>query len=160
MTNQEIAEILNEIGIYLEMEDVPFKPRAYEKASAAIDDLGRDLSDIYKEGGLKALEAISGVGVSIGEKIEEMLKTGQCHEYEKLKKKFPVNLAELSKVEGLGPKSIKILYQKLKIKNLKDLAKAARAGKIRKLEHFGAASEQKILKGIEFLAKSSGRFLL
>jgi len=160
MTNQEIAEILREIGTYLAMDEVRFKPRAYEKAATAIGDLGRDIVDIYKEGGLKALEEIPGVGTSIGEKIEELLKTGQCQEYEKLKKKMPVNLAELSKVEGLGPKGIKVLYQKLKIKNLKDLAEAAQKGKIRKLEHFGEKSEQKIIKALEFLNRSAGRFLL
>src|SRR3989344_7016063 len=160
MTNREIAEILSEIGTYLSMDEVQFKPRAYEKAATAIGDLGRDILDIYKEGGLKALEEIPGVGTSIGEKIEELLKTGQCQEYEKLKKKMPVNLAELSKVEGLGPKGIKVLYQKLKIKNLKDLAEAAQKGKIRKLEHFGEKSEQKIIKALEFLNRSAGRFLL
>src|SRR3989344_5319099 len=160
MTNREIAEILSEIGTYLSMDEVQFKPRAYEKAATAIGDLGRDLSDIYKEGGIKALEKISGVGASIGEKIEELLKNGKCHEYEKLKKKIPVNLAELSKVEGLGPKSIKVLYQKLKIKNLKDLAISAKAGKIRKLARFGEKSEQKILKALEFLNRGEGRFLL
>ncbi len=160
MTNQEIAEILSEIGTYLSMDEVPFKPRAYEKAAAAINDLGRDLKGIYKEGGLKALEEIPGVGTSIGEKIEELLKTGKCHEYEKLKKKMPVNLAELGKVEGLGPQGIKVLYKKLKVKNLKDLAEAAQKGKIRKLDRFGEKSEQKIIKALEFLNRGAGRIIL
>lgn len=160
MTNQEIAEILSEIGTYLSMDDVPFKPRSYEKAAAAIGDLGRDLKDIYKEGGLKMLEEIPGVGTSIGEKIEELLKIGKCREYEKLKKKMPVNLAELGKVEGLGPQGIKVLYQKLKVKNLKDLAVAAQKGKIRKLARFGEKSEQKIIKALEFLNHGAGRIVL
>ena len=149
-----------EIGEYLEMQDVAFKPRAYEKAAQTIESLAEDAGDIYKKGGLKALENIPGIGVSIAEKIEELLKTGKCQEHELLKKKTPVDLANLTKVEGLGPKKIKVLYQKLKIKNIGDLEKAAKAGKIAALEGFGEKSEQNILKGLEFLKKGSGRFTL
>ena len=149
-----------EIGEYLEMQDVAFKPRAYEKAAQTIESLAEDAGDIYKKGGLKALENIPGIGVSIAEKIEELLKTGKCQEHELLKKKTPVDLANLTKVEGLGPKKIKVLYQKLKIKNIGDLEKAAKAGKIAALEGFGEKSEQNILKGLEFLKKGSGRFPL
>jgi len=151
---------LYEIGEYLEMQDVAFKPRAYEKAAQTIESLAEDAGDIYKKGGLKALENIPGIGVSIAEKIEELLKTGKCQEHELLKKKTPVDLANLTKVEGLGPKKIKVLYQKLKIKNIGDLEKAAKAGKIAALEGFGEKSEQNILKGLEFLKKGSGRFPL
>ena len=160
ISNLEIARILREIGEYLEMQDVPFKPRAYEKAALAIGDLEQEAKEIYKSGGLKALEKISGVGVSIAEKIEELLETGRSKYFEELKKKTPVNLSELTRVEGLGPKSIKKLYKELDVKNIKDLEKAATSGKIRKLEGFGEKSEQKMLTGIEFLKKTGGRFLL
>jgi len=151
MDNFEIAKILKEIGEYLEMEGEAFKPRAYQTAGKAIEELADSLSEIYKKGGLKALEEIPGVGVSIAEKIEELLKTGHLKYYENLKKKTPVDLSQLTMVEGVGPKIIKKLYEKLKIRNLEDLEKAARAGKIRKLEGFGEKSEQNILKSIEFL---------
>jgi DNA polymerase (family 10) len=160
MTNEEIANILREIGIYLDMDNVPFKPRAYEKASEGVLGLDKDVREIYKTGGLAALEKIPAVGASIAEKIEELLKTGKIKYYESLKKKIPVRLSELRSVEGLGPKTIKTLYQKLKIRSLSDLEKAARGGKIKKLEGFGAKSEENILKGIEFLRKSGGRFVL
>lgn len=160
MTNLEIAKILHEIGEYLEMQDIPFKPRAYEKASLVILDLEQEIGEIYKNDGLKALEEIPGVGASIAEKIEELLKTGRSKYYEELKKKIPVDLAELTRVEGLGPKSIKKLYRELNIKNIKNLEKAAKTGRIRNLEGFGEKSEQKILKGIEFIKKIGGRFLL
>src|SRR3989344_2638015 len=160
MTNQEIAKILREIGIYLEMDNVAFKPRAYEKAAETIDALGEEVKEIYKKGGLKALEQIPGVGVSIAETMEQLLKTGRAQHHEQLKKKIPVKLDELAKVEGLGPKTIKTLYQKLKIKDLKDLKKSAQAGKISRLEGFGAKSEENILKGIEFLEKFGQRIPL
>ncbi|MDP1629154.1 MAG: helix-hairpin-helix domain-containing protein, partial [bacterium] len=160
MRNQEIAKIFHEISAFLEMENVQFKPRAYEKAAHSIEALEEDVADIHKKGGLKALEKIPGVGVSIAEKIEEYLKTGCVKEYEKLKKKTPVDVEGLAAIEGVGPKMIKTLYQKLKIKNIDDLEKAAQQGKIRRLEHFGEKTEQNILRGIEFLRKSGGRFIL
>lgn len=160
MTNPEIAKILYEISQILEIQDVPFRPRAYEKAAMSVETLNKETAEIYKAGGIKALEEIPGVGVSIAEKIEELLKTGRLKYYTELKKKFPVELSEMSAIEGLGPKMIAKLYKKLGIKNLKQLEIAAKAGKISKLEHFGKKSEEKILSGIEFLKKSGGRMLL
>jgi DNA polymerase (family 10) len=160
VSNSEIARVLQEIGEYLDMQGVPFKPRAYEKAAQTIESLQEEVPDIYKKGGLKAVEEIPGVGVSIAEKIEELIKTGRLKYYEQLKKKTPVDLSELSRVEGLGPRKIKILYQKLKIKNLRDLEKAAKTGKIAKLEGFGEKSEENILAGIEFAKAAAGRFIL
>lgn len=144
----------------LEMKEIEFKPRAYEKAALGVESLDREAKDIYEEDGIKALMKIPGVGKGIAEHMECLLKKGKFSEYEKLKKEIPVNISELSSVEGVGPKMIKVLYQKLKIKNLNDLEKAARAGKIKKLTHFGVRSEEKILKGIEFLKKSGGRRIL
>jgi len=160
ISNQEIAEILKEISILLEMQDVEFKPRAYEKAALAIESLSENVFDIYQKGGLKLLEEIPGVGKAIAQKIEELLQTGKLKYLEDLKKQTPVNLKELLQIEGLGPKSIKRLYQKLGIKNLADLEKSARKNLIAKLEGFGQKSQQKILKAIEFAKKSSGRFVL
>jgi len=160
ISNQEIAEILKEISILLEMQDVEFKPRAYEKAALAIESLSENVFDMYKKGGLKLLEEIPAVGKAIAEKIEELLQTGKLKYLEDLKKQTPVNLKELLQIEGLGPKSIKKLYQKLGIKNLADLEKAAKQNKIAQLEGFGEKSQQKILKAIEFAKKSSGRFVL
>jgi len=160
VSNQAIAGLLREIGEYLAMQEIPFKPRAYEKAAMVIDGLEEEAEETYRHGGLRALEDIPGVGVSIAEKIEELIKTGKVKYYEELKKKTPVDLASLSAIEGLGPKSVKKLYQKLGVRNLEDLEKAAKAGKIAKLEGFGKKSEEKILKGIGFAKKSGGRFVL
>ncbi len=160
VSNQEIARILAEIGEYLEMQDVAFKPRAYEKVAQIVSGMEESVADVYKRDSMKALLDIPGVGASIAEKIEEYLKTGKVKYHAELKKKTPVDLATLTTVEGLGPKSIKKLYQKLGVKTLADLEKAAKAGKIRNLAGFGKKSEENILKGIEFLKKSGGRRLL
>ncbi|HOK00611.1 MAG TPA: DNA polymerase/3'-5' exonuclease PolX [Candidatus Pacearchaeota archaeon] len=160
MKNQEIAKILYEIANFLEMEKISFKPYAYEKAAMAIEGLEEDVEDIYKRGGIKELEKIPGVGKSIAEKIEEYLKTGKIKYYEDFKKKFPLNLEELTSIEGLGPKKAKVLYQKLGIKNLNDLEKAAKEHKIAPLFGFGKKTEKNILEGISFVKRTKGRFLL
>lgn len=142
------------------MKEVPFKPRAYEHAAFSIESLEEGVDEIYKRGGLKALEDIPGIGQGIGERIEEYIKTGHINDYEKLKKQFPIDVKGLMNIEGIGPKLVKKLYKELNIKNLSDLERAAKAGKLRSLEGLGEKSEQKILNGIDFLQQSHGRFLL
>ena len=79
VSNTDIAKILKEVSVYLEMKSIPFKPRAYEKAAEAIEGTEEEIASIYKKGGLKALENIPGVGISIGEKIEELITHGLDH---------------------------------------------------------------------------------
>ena len=160
MKNQELAKIFYELADYLEMEGVSFKPYAYEKAAIILETLEEDVEEIYKRGGLDALKEIPGVGESIALKIEEYLKTGKIKYYEEFKKKIPINLEEIIAVEGMGPKKAKVLYEKLGIRNLKDLERAAKAHKIAPLFGFGEKTEKNILEGIEFLKRSKGRFLL
>ena len=160
MKNQEIAKIFYEIANYLEMEGVAFKPYAYQKAALTLETLEKDVEEIYKRGGVKALKEIPRVGESIAKQIEEYLKTGKVSGYEKLKKKTPINLEEIIAVEGVGPRKAKTLYQKLGIRNLKDLERAAKSHKISPLFGFGEKTEKNILEGIAFLKRSKGRFLL
>ena len=148
------------MAILYEMDGVLFKPRAYERAAFGIESLSTDVAEIYKKDGEKALLQIPGVGKGIAFHIGTILRGKSFPEFAKLKKKIPVDITELSSVEGVGPKMIKTLFQKLKIKNVADLERAAKAGKIRKLPHFGEKSEEKILKGIEFFKKSGGRRIL
>ena len=160
MKNEDIAKIFYGMALYLEIKEVPFKPRAFEKAAQSIEALEDDIADIYKKGGLKALEDIPSIGKGISERIEEYLKTGHVKDYEKLKKQIPVDIQALSEIEGVGPKLIKLFYQKLKIKNIADLEKAAKLGKLSKLPRSGEKLQAKILKGIEFYKRSHVRFLL
>ena len=160
MKNQEIAQIFYKIASFLEMEGADFRPYAYEKAAINLETLEEPVEEIYKKGGLKALKEIPRVGESIAEKIEEYLKTGKIKYYEQLKKKTPVNMEELIRVEGLGPRKVKVLYQKLEIRNIRDLERAAKSHKIASLFGFGEKTEKNILEGIEFLKRSKGRFLL
>ena len=162
MRNLELAQIFSQMADLLEMkeEDTFFESRAYNKAARVLESLEKDVGEIYQEGGLKALKKISGIGQGLALKIEEFIKTGKIKAYQRFKKESPVDLESLTLVEGLGPRKIKVLYKKLKIRNLKDLEKAAKTGKIGKLEGFGEKSEKNILEAIAFVKVSKGRFLL
>lgn len=159
-TNEEVAKILRNIAFFLEMSDDVFRVRAYEKAANSIESLSESVEEIYKKSGHDGLKSIEGIGEGIASKIEELFLTGKIKSYEELKKKMPIDLDRLSRIEGLGPKKIKVLYKKLKIKSVKDLEKSANSGRIRKLSGFGEKSEEKILKGISFSRSYSGRFIL
>jgi len=158
MINQEIANLLFEIGFFLEMEEAAFRPQAYEKAAIALENTRESVVDIYNKGGVEALEKIPGVGVSIAKKIEEYIKTGKIKYYEKWKKKVPVDLETLIAIEGIGPKTIKTFYQKLNIMDLKDLEQAAKTHKISALFGFGKISEKNILENIKIFKKTKKRF--
>lgn len=160
VANAEVARVLREIALLLEMDNVPFKPRAYEKAAYGVESLSEPIAELLERGGERAIEELPGVGKSIAEKIVTLVRTGRLPYYEELHAEVPVDLSGLSAIEGLGPKNIKLLYEKLGVRTVEDLEAAARAGKIRSLPHFGEKSEQKILRGIEFLKRSQGRFLL
>ena len=160
MINQEIANILYEIGYLLEIEGIAFKPQAYEKVAIVLENLGKSIADIYKDGGIKALIIIPEIGKNIAKKIEEYLTTGKIKYYEELKKKFPVDINALIRVEGVGPKTVKILYKELDIKDVSDLEEAAKEHKIASLFGFGEKTEKNILESIKFLKKSKDKFLL
>lgn len=157
MKNLKVAKILAEIADMLEMEGVKYKPRAYRKASRTVESLSKDIEEVKKE---NELTELPGIGKSIAQKIEEIIETGSLKYYEDLKKKFPIDFESLLAVEGIGPKTIKLFYEKLAIKDLDDLENAAKKHKIRKLKGMGEKTEQKILENIEFARKRTGRNLL
>ena len=157
MKNFQLAKIFYEMADLLEMKEVPFKPQAYEKAARSIESLSEDIEEAARKGNL---EKIPGVGKNIAQKIREFIKTNKIKDHENLKKECPIDIEEMTAIEGLGPKKLLALYKNLGIKNLIQLEKAAKDGKLRNLEGFGLKTEFNILKGIEFIKKSKGRFLL
>lgn len=160
LSNTRIAEMLSETAALYEMENEPFKPRAYERAALAIEAREEPLYETFARGGPKALTEIAGIGEGLAAHIAELLARGTFAEYERLKKKTPVAVGELVAVEGVGPKTVKTLWEKLKIKNLDELEAAAKNGKLRALSGFGEKSEEKILKGIAFRRATGGRLIL
>ena len=158
MKNPLVAELLRNIAQLLEIKgDLIFKTRAYEKAAIAIENLDEDIEEVWKKG---KLNDIPGIGKAISEKTADFLKKGKSAYYEKLKKQVPVDIESLRKVQSLGPKTILKLYNELKVKNLKDLQKAAKQGKINKIKGLGEVVEKNILKSITFAKASVDRFPL
>ena len=157
MKNLEVSELLNEIADYLELKEERFKVRAYRKAALVIHSLSEDIAEVWKKG---KLEEIPSVGEGIAKKISDFLQDGKSAYLEKLKTQTPVDMESLGQIEGLGAKTIAKLYKELNIKNIKELEKAAKKGKIRSIFGFGQIVEKNILKSIEFSKKSSERHLL
>ncbi len=157
MKNKEVASLLYEIADLLEIKEVEWKPRAYRKAAQNIEALSEDIKEIWKKG---ELDKVPGVGEGIAKKISEFLKTGKSSYLKKLKKNIPIDVEDLMNVPEMGPKTVKLLYKKLKVKNIKDLKRAAKKGKISKLYGMGEKTEKEILEGIKTVEVSKKRFLL
>ena len=158
MKNQEVAQLLYDIADIMEIKgEVVFKVNAYRRAARSIESLSRDIEQICIEG---KLDEVPGVGRGIAEKIGEYLDDGKSKYLESLKKGLPPGLGEMLEVEGVGPKKVKLFYEKLKIKNINELEKAAKAGRLRNIPTLGEKTEQNILKSIESFRKRGGRMLL
>lgn len=152
--NAELAKQFYRMADILEIKDVAWKPQAYRRAAKALETMMADIKDIYKKGGLKALKDLPGIGENIGKKIIEYIKTKKIKEYERLKKQVPKGLLDMMDVVGMGPKRVKALYDKLGVKTIAQLKKAAQLGKIAKLPGFGARSEQIILESLGIARKT------
>lgn len=163
MLNKKLAEIFDEIADMLDIKgggNIFFEVRAYRKIALTIGTMQEDIEEIYKKKGIKGLDDLPGVGASTAALIKEFIETGKMKKYEQLKKKYPVDFKELTKIQGMGPKKAWKLYLALKVKNIEDLKKALAQHKIRNLEGFGERSESEMQKGLEFAQNSGKRMLL
>ena len=155
---------MRDLGFLTEMmeEDpnVQFRARAYYRAADTIASLQENVIDIYGRQGVNGLLEIPAVGKAIASKIEEYLKGGKIQHLEELKAKVPIDIDELYGIEGIGPKTIKMFYDKLQIKNLADLEKVATEGKLKTLPGFTEKKEQDIFKRIEFFKRGKGRLII
>ena len=161
--NADISKELRELGFLTEVEggdNVQFKARAYYKAADTVENLTENISELYSKGGLNALLAIPSIGKAIAAKIEQFVKEGRIDQLEELKKKIPINTGELQGIEGLGPKTIKVLYDKLQITDLAGLERSAAEGRLRTVPGFTERKEKDVLKRIEFFRKGKGRRLI
>jgi DNA polymerase (family 10) len=158
LKNKIIAQLLTEISILVEVAgEQTYKARAYSRAARSIRNLGEDIQAVAERG---ELTDVPGIGQGIAKKIESYLETGSIDELERLRKKVPIKVAELEAIPGVGPKTIKLLYDELKIIDLDSLEKAARAGKIVDLKGMGEKTVNQILEGIELVRSGLGRTLL
>lgn len=165
-TNAEIANILRKISFLLEIETTKnnnissFKNKAYNKAADKIENLSINIEILYRTEGIGGLLKIPSIGKAIASKIEEYLKTGEIQYYNQLRSELPINIDEFLGLEGIGPKTLKLIYDNLKIKNLDELEKAGTEGKIRTITGFSQKKEDTILKKIKNYKNSKGKFLI
>ncbi len=149
MDKQSIIAILDEMGTLLELQGAnPFKSRAYHNASRALEGVTDDLDTLTASGEIRE---IAGVGASIAKIITDLVQNGASKEYNELKKSFPPGVPGMLRIPGLGPKKVKVLFEKMKITSLEELEEAAKANKLADIAGFGEKTEQNILKGIQSL---------
>jgi len=155
--NEDIAAIFDEIADLLELQEAnPFRVRAYRNAARNIRGMG-DLAALLAQG--KDLTELPGIGEDLAQKIAEILATGSCKALKELHRKVPAGLEDLLALPGLGPKRVRTLYTELEVKTLKQLEKAAHAGRVRALAGFGTKTEQNILDAIGAHRETERRFL-
>ena len=157
MKNALVAKILYEIADLLDMQGVQFKPQAYRRAARTIESFPNPIQEVYSEG---KLDELPGIGVNIAKKIAEIIETGSLKYFEELKKSTPIDFESLLAVEGLGPKTVQLMYKKLGIKSLDDLELAAKQHKIRTIKGLGPKIEENILDSIDLARRKKERVLL
>jgi len=155
--NSSVAQVLSQIADLLEIRgDNAFKIRAYRSAADTVatwPDAVARLDDTH-------LRDLPGIGKDLAARIRELADTGTCRYHEELLEQFPPTILDLLRLQGVGPKTVALLYSTLNISTVDDLAAAARQGRLRELKGMGAKKEAQILKSIEERTKDAGRHLL
>jgi DNA polymerase (family 10) len=157
MDKKRVTEILDEIGTLLELTgENPFRSRAYHNAAQVVAGLTDDLEELVRLG---SLTTIKGIGQGLADTITELVLSGKTKMHEELRAKVPSGVLEMLRIQGLGPKKIKTLYEKLNIKSIAELREACEQQRLRPIDGFGAKTEENILKSIAHLERSSDKHL-
>ena len=157
--NEAVADRFEEFADRLEATGVEYKPQSYRRAAENVRAHPESVESLVAGDG-EGVEGIEGVGEALAAKIVEYVETGAIEELEGLRAELPVDMAALTSVEGVGPKTVGTLYDELGVEDLDDLEAAAREERIRGIDGFGATSEGNILAGIEFARQANERALL
>ena len=152
----EVAARFEEMADLLEARGVEYKPRSYRRAAENVREHPTPVEDLVAEG-VEAVERIDGVGEALAEKIVEYAETGDIEELAELRADLPVDMAALTSVEGVGPKTVGALYEALGVTTLDELAAAAEAGEIREVSGFGAKTEANIRENVPFARQAQER---
>lgn len=159
MTNQDVARVFARLATMLEIEGAnPFRVRAYREAARVLDSQAEPVAALAGEPG--KLEALAGIGKDLAGKIRDIVTTGSTALYDEMKAKVPVEVVELTEIQGLGPKRVKTLFSQLGVRNLDDLERLASGGKLRELPGFGETIERNVLKALATAKQHGGRMLL
>jgi DNA polymerase (family 10) len=153
--NSEVAKALKEFALLLEVEGKdPYKPRAYKRAVRSISKLGEDIEAIARR---DEILKIPGVGKAIEGKIKEFLERGTFKQLDDMREKVPVKVMELEAIPGVGPKTIKLVYDKLKVTDIDALETAANEGKLAELGGLGPKKQEQILQGLQLVRSGLSR---
>ncbi len=156
--NRELAFIFEKIADILEfLGDNPYRVGSYRRAANLISELPEDIEEIYRAGKLARLP---GIGSSTLLKIEEFLRTGTVKKYEDLRKRVPEDLLELMDVPGVGPKTLRVAYEKLGVRTREDFLRVLRDGSLARLPGFGPKKVENILRGMELWRSAQERIPL
>ncbi len=158
MTRENLAEVLDEIALLLELKgENPFKIRAYRQGAETIRSYDGDIATLAAE---NKLDGIKGIGEALRAKLHELARTGTLEFHQNLRSEFSPGLFELFDLQGLGPKKIKILHETLSIHSIGDLKAACESGKVAALSGFGEKTQTKILEAIALRETHADTFLL
>ncbi len=159
MDNKAIAGLLYETADLLEIDGQDsFRVRSYRNAAEAIEALPQQVADLIQEP--KKLLAVQGIGKGMLTNLQTLFKDGRIEAHTELLKKYRPSMLELLKIQGLGPKTIALIWSAYQVSDLEGVEKLAREGKIRTLPRMGEKHEVKLLKAIEDYRRIAGRFLL
>ena len=154
--NRALSQVLSEIADLLEIRgDNAFKIRAYRTAAETLATWPQAIVQLDEQ-----LRAIPGIGKDLAARIRELAETGTSSYHQELLQQFPATILDLLRLQGVGPKTVAMLYSTLNIKSIDELGEAAKAGKLRSLKGMGARKEAQILASIEERKKDTGRHLL
>lgn len=157
MKNADVAQVFREIADLLEVQEDSFKPQAYRRAARSIEQLNEPLSDIAARG---ELEQIRGVGKAIAKKIQEILDTGDIEYLHHLRDEVNPGLVELLRIPDVGPKTVRVLHQKLGITTVSELRAALSDHKVQDLPGFGQRSEEKLRANLELMTNYLTRLFI
>ncbi len=134
-----------------------FKVVAYRKAARVLEDYPDDIEEVYRKGGIKALKAIPGIGERIAKKIAEYIETGHMHKYEEVMSMVPQELLSLLDVQGIGPRTLRLAYDKLGVRTVEEFKRVLEDGSLAKLPGMGPKKIENIKKGLELYEKMRDR---
>jgi DNA polymerase (family 10) len=160
MENRQIAQLLQETADLMEVAAQDgFRIRSYRNAASVIASHPERIQDILLNPARKVTE-IPGIGKGLAAVLVEIAQRGSFERRDEMLAKYPASALELLKIQGLGPKSIALLYEHHGVKSVEDLERICREHKLRELPRMGAKLEEKVLRSIESYRKSAGRFLI
>ena len=159
--NQELARIFDRMADALEfLGEIPFKVVAYRKAARVLEDLPEDIEEIYRKGGMAALMRLPGIGEGIAKKIAQYLDEGRIDRYEEVMKQVPQDLLDLMEVQGIGPRTLRLAYEKLGVRTKEDFKRVLEDGSLARLPGMGPKKIENIKKGLELYERMAQRIPL